>query len=194
VSIFYLKMSELYEAVVQYYNTNTDKLENETGGKIRSGRGNTVEGIMDIIGKSLNFDCRVGTSDKQRITIVSNGREYSQEHQVDRHLYFDNRLVAIVECKAYLDSCYYVRACSDFKRMKKRYPHIKAYVFALENSISDEAVAFTDVDYDNSCDGIFYMCNGKRSSSKPIYKKEFAKTIQQEHLSSFVQQLRTLLD
>lgn len=186
-------MSDLYNSIVEYYNTNTDKLENETGGKIRAGRGNIVETMVDMICKSLGIECRVGTSDLQRISIVSNGKEYSQEHQVDRHLYVGGRLIAVVECKAYLDSCYYVRACSDFKRMKKLHPNIKSYVFALENSISDEAVVFTDVDYDKSCDGIFYMCTGKRSSSKPIYKKEFAKVIRPESLASFVEQLRTLL-
>ena len=129
----------------------------------------------------------------QTITIMSNGKVYSQKHQVDRHLYVNNKLVAVVECKAYLDACYYVRACSDFKRMKKLHPNVKSYVFALENSISDESVVFTDADYDNSCDGVFYMCTGKRSSSKPIYKKEFAKVIQQESLTSFVEQLRTLI-
>jgi len=193
-TFYFAKMSDLYSRIVEYYNTNTDKLENETGGKVRAGRGNLVESMVDMICKSLNIECRVGTSDMQTITIMSNGKVYSQKHQVDRHLYVDNKLVAVVECKAYLDSCYYVRACSDFKRMKKLHPNVKSYVFALENSISDESVVFTDADYDNSCDGVFYMCTGKRSSSKPIYKKEFAKVIQQESLSSFVQQLRTLLD
>ena len=185
---------ELFQQCVTHFTTGHEALEHvQEGGAIRGSRGTLVENMIDIICHSLGIEVRIGTSDLQTITIMHKDREYRCEHQVDRHLYAKGKLIAIVECKAYLDSCYYVRASSDFKRMKMAHPSVKAFVFALENSISENALVFTDADFDNSCDGIFYMCDGKRSSSKPIYKKEFAKPLNRKSFDAFVTTLRTLL-
>ena len=185
---------ELFQRCVQHVRSGHDALEHvQEGGAIRGARGTLVETMIDLICADLGIESRIGTNDTQPIVLTRNGKEFRCEHQVDRHLYVKGRLVAIVECKAYLDSCYYVRASSDFKRMKLLHPSIKAFVLALENSISEDAVVFTDADYDNVCDGIFYMCDGKRSSSKPIYKKQFAKSLHRAQFDAFVTALRTLL-
>jgi hypothetical protein len=172
------------------------KLESITdGGEIRALRGITCENMVDMICKELNIESRVGSKDLQTITITGrDGIEYTTKHQVDRHLYHKEKMIAIVECKSYLDSCYYVRTCSDFKRMAILHPNIKKIVFALENSISDNSKAFTDIDFDYVCDDIFYMCKGKRSSSKPIYTSEFSKEICPEQFETFITFLRSLLD
>jgi hypothetical protein len=77
--------------------------------------------------------------------------------------------------------------------MKIAHPDIKCYIFALENSISESSKVFTDVETDDVCDGVFYMCDGKRSSSKPIYKKEFYKTINETSFNAFVDTMKSLL-
>ena len=166
----------------------------EGGGELRQTRGNVCETMIDIVCRHLGIESRIGDDDCQTITIIGrDGVTYTRQQQLDRHLYFNKKLIAVIECKAYLDSCYYVRACNDFKRMSIKHPTLKKYVFALENAIADDAVAFTDVDFNYVCDKIFYMCDGKRSSSKPIYKKEFAKPINIASLRAFIQELRTLI-
>jgi hypothetical protein len=187
------KMSLFDEITAHYTKLNTALQAETAGGTIRGARGTLVETMIDIIAKHLGLEARVGDADLKEITVEHNGKIYKAQHQVDRHLYYKGKFVAIVECKAYLDSCYYVRACHDFKRMKRSYPGIKAYVFALEDWISHEAKIFTDADFDNVCDGTFFMCEGKRSSAKPIYKAEYAKTIKEDKLEAFVSTMRTLL-
>ena len=63
----------------------------------------------------------------------------------------------------YLDSCYYVRACDDFKLFKKFGYNIKTFIFTLEDSIKKETKLFTDYLTDNVCDDIFYMLDGKKN-------------------------------
>ena len=92
----------------------------------------------------------------------------------------------MIECKAYLDSCYYVRACDDFKLFGKFGYNIPGYIFTLENSIDEDTRIFTDYVTDNSCKGIFYMLDGKRSSSKPIYNQHFRKQINKDKLIAFI--------
>lgn len=184
----------LFDEITAHYTKLNTALQAETaGGTIRGARGTLVETMIDIIAKHLGLESRVGDKDLKEITVQHNGKTYVAQHQVDRHLYYKGKFVAIVECKAYLDSCYYVRACHDFKRMKRSYPDIKAYVFSLEDSISHEAKIFTDADFDNVCDGVFFMCDGKRSSAKPIYKAEHAKIIIQAKLEAFHAHLALLI-
>ena len=185
----------LYDHITAHYNAALAPLDVATvgGGAIRSARGELVEGMIDIICESIGLTAKKGTTDMQTVTIERGGKVFNLQHQVDRHIYRDDKLVAIVECKAYLDSCYYVRACSDFKRMKIAHPDIRCFVFALENSISEESKVFTDVETDDVCDGVFYMCDGKRSSSKPIYEKKYYKAINPDKFAEFISTMQSLL-
>lgn len=184
-----------FPRLCEYIKSQYSKVELlKDGGGIRLLRGITCETMVDIICESLNIESRVGSSDFQLITITGrDGKEYSTRHQVDRHLYYNNKIIAVVECKSYLDSCYYTRACSDFKRMSVLHPNIKKYIFALENNISDSTIAFTDVEFDYVCNDIFYMCNGKRKSKKPIYEKDFSKELVYENVERFINELKTNL-
>jgi hypothetical protein len=186
------KMESLY--VMQEEMLKQPKEQQEAlGGKLREARGSLVEGIIDVICAKLGIESRVGDNDLQVIRVEADGVVHTMEHQVDRHLYHGGKLIAVVECKAYLDACMYVRACSDFKRMKKLHPTIKSFLFALEDSQAAKAKAFTDVDFDNVCDGIFHMCDGKRSSARPLYTRQFAKEIVQAKFEAFVNALKALL-
>ena len=112
---------------------------------------------------------------------------YSKDHQVDRHVYRNGVPVLFIECKAYLDACYYTRACDDFKVMRLRHPHVPCIVVALENSIADSAKAFTDAVSDGVCSQVFYLCEGKRSSTRPLYQREYEKPISVEALLAYLQ-------
>ena len=188
--------SSLHSRICTDYSAKNDSLDSVSeGGVVRAARGNLVESMIDTIADALGLEARVGSKDFQTITVTDKrtGKVHSQKHQVDRHIYHKGKLVAIVECKAYLDSCYYVRACSDFARMKMAHPDIKCFLFALEDSISEESRVFTDAESNYVCDDIFFLCEGKRSSAKPIYKKEFAKPLLADRLKRFIQAMESLV-
>jgi len=192
VTHYKAKMETLYTLQEEALKQPKEQQE-ALGGKLREARGTLVEGMIDVICAKLGIESRVGDTDLQEIRVEADGVVHTMEHQVDRHLYHGGKLIAVVECKAYLDACMYVRACSDFKRMKKLHPTIKSFLFALEDSQAAKAKAFTDVDFDNVCDGIFHMCDGKRSSARPLYTRQFAKEIVQAKFVAFVNALKALL-
>jgi hypothetical protein len=174
--------------------------DNYSGGKMRGDRGEDIEtfvkNIIHMIGDLYKVNvCAVkGTTDKKELVLNHNDKTIKKDHQVDIHIYKDNVFIAVIECKAYLDSCYYVRACDDFKLFKKFGYEIKQYIFALENSIDENTKIFTDVITDNVCDDIFYMLDGKRTSTKPVYDKKHKKQINKEKLTYFIKTLQKLID
>jgi len=173
--------------------------ENYSGGKMRGDRGDDIENFckdtIKIIGDlyKLNVYVLKGTNDKKELSLNHKDQIIKKDHQVDIHIYKDNQFIAVIECKAYLDSCYYVRACDDFRLFKKFGYNIKNYIFSLENSIDENTRLFTDIVTDNSCDDIFYMLDGKRTSTKPVYDKKYKKPINKEKLLHFILSLKNLL-
>lgn len=168
------------------------------GGKMRGTRGEDIEtfvrSLIHKIGTTFqkNIYARKGTDDKKLCSIKDTN--IKKDHQVDVHIYVNHQFVAVIECKAYLDSCYYVRACDDFKLFKKFEYHVKHYIFTLENSLDEDTRIFTDYVNDNICDKIFYILDGKRSSSKPIYDKKFQKNINPLHLNTFIDTIYELAE
>jgi len=173
--------------------------ENFSGGKMRGDRGVEIEHlVINIIEKfgdvyKVNVRAVKGSKDKKELVLNHNGKIIKKDHQVDIHIYKDDVFIAVIECKAYLDSCYYVRACDDFRLFKKFGYNIKKYIFSLENSIDENTKIFTDVDNDYACDDIFYMLDGKRTSNKPVYDKKFKKPINKDKLTYFIKSLKTIL-
>ena len=173
--------------------------ENFSGGKMRGDRGVEIEQlVINIIEKfgdvyKLNIRAVKGSKDKKELVLNHSGKIIKKDHQVDIHIYKDDVFIAVIECKAYLDSCYYVRACDDFRLFKKFGYNIKKYIFSLENSIDENTKIFTDVDNDYACDDIFYMLDGKRTSSKPVYDKKYKKSINKDKLTYFIKTLKTIL-
>lgn len=164
-----------------------------SGGKMREKRGSDIETFVrttiNKIGELLNIDlhARRGNDDKKILTIhLEDGKILSKEHQVDVHIYLNDMFIAVIECKAYLDSCYYVRACDDFKMFKKFDYNVKNCIFTLENSIAEDTKIFIDFINENICDEIFYLLDGKRTSSKPIYDVKHKKTINKNVLTKFI--------
>jgi len=165
---------------------------------MRADRGDDIENyvkdIINIIKKIYNINiCAIkGINDKKELKIPKT--EIKKYHQVDIHIYKNDVFVAVIECKSYLDSCYYTRACNDFKLFEKFGYDIKKYIFSLEDSIKEETKIFIDYETDNICNDIFYILDGKRSSTKPIYDKKYKKNINKEKLKYFVESLQKLLN
>jgi len=182
--------NKLYNIINEWCKSNAKGC---TGGEMREKRGSDIEifvlTTINKIGELLNIDLRAccGNDDKKDLIInLSNGKKLIKQHQVDIHIYLNNTFVAVIECKSYLDSCYYVRACNDFKMFKKFDYNIKNYIFTLENAISEDTKLFTDYMNENICDNIFYMLDGKRTSSKPIYDIKHVKSINEKELTKFI--------
>jgi hypothetical protein len=164
-----------------------------SGGEMREQRGSDIETfvrtIIDKIGELLKIDlkARCGNDDKKDLIIsLPDGKKITKQHQVDVHIYLNDKFVAVIECKAYLDACYYVRACDDFKMFKKFDYNVKNCIFTLENAISEDTKLFTDFISEYICDNIFYILDGKRTSSKPVYDIKHKKTINKNELTKFI--------
>jgi len=161
-----------------------------SGGEMRENRGSDIESFVrntiNKIGELLHIHliAKRGNDDKKTLTIPDT--KINKKHQVDVHIYLNGEFIAVIECKSYLDSCYYVRACDDFKLFRKFDYKVKNYIFTLENSISKETKIFTDFITENICDDVFYLLEGKRSSTKPIYDIKYKKCINKKSLIRFI--------
>ena len=177
----------------------TTYTSNYSGGKMRGDRGEDIETFVinsiNYIGKELktNLIAKKGSSDKKLMKLEINNKVIKKMHQVDVHVYLNKNFICAIECKAYLDSCYYVRACDDFKLFKKFGYDIKNYIFTLENSIDEDTKLFTDHITDNICDNVFYILDGKRSSSKPIYDERYKKEINNDNFINFIEFIFNLI-
>jgi myo-inositol-1-phosphate synthase len=186
------------EAIMENWcKSHTNKC---TGGEMRGARGEDIElfvrNLVASIGlaREINLVAKKGTTDKKILRLHKGGRDYVKKHQVDVHIYLNDVFIAVIECKAYLDSCYYSRACEDFQLFKKFGYDLKQYVFSLENTIEMEAKLFRDAVTDDVCSGVFYALDGKRSSEKPVYDTQYRKKVNVEKLKEFVSMLYSLGD
>lgn len=183
-----------------------------TGGKMRCERGEDIERFVifsiDTIRNYYDVPlfARRGSSDLKLMEIqypstpspdidsesatAPEPKTIIKHHQVDVHVYFKDQFVCAIECKAYLDSCFYTRACEDFSLFRRFNYNVKCIVFALENSIDSDTKLFIDYTKDYVCDDVFYILDGKRSSTKPIYNKKYAKPI---HHIKFVNYINFIL-
>lgn len=159
-------------------------------GKMRADRGEDIEQIVRNIIKQIavatntNLTAKRGNNDKKELHIQNT--DIYKMHQVDVHIYLNDEFIAVIECKSYLDSCYYVRACDDFDLFRKFHYNVKKFIFTLENCIDPDTKTFIDYVKDNVCDDIFYMMNGKRSPVKPIYDTKYRKIINENNLLRFI--------
>ena len=115
-------------------------------GVVRESMGKLVEKFVDDVCDMLNqkfdanIECKFGESDRIPITNKS-GRVLG--FQVDKHIYIDSELKAIVECKSYLDRSMLIRASDDIGRIKQGVEKdIKGFVLSLENAVAQQAEDF----------------------------------------------------
>jgi hypothetical protein len=182
-------MSNL-QTYIKYYEDNvqlaTSFANKGEMGMVRSTMKEVVEGLLDLIWKT-----EIGGESKKNDFIESVSKSgYSLKFQVDRHLYHtDGTMAKIGECKAYLDRCFMERASSDFGRILNGVQSKPTtFILALENSVSDKAYEYY-MDEGN-IHKVFYLCDGKRSSTKPIWRNPHYKPINETKLQDFVDFIR----
>ena len=174
---------------------------NMSGGENRAYSGATVELCIDTIMDmfktlypTLGIEVK-GDSDK--ITVLGKDGEAYTEESVDRHIYINGKLELIIECKTYLDKCYLQRAADDFRLIRKGTGHpIQAWVVSLENAISDMAYNFfmyqDDETYINEC---FFLSDGKRASSRPIYRnRNYENRLNIEKIRILIEKFNTFFE
>ena len=182
-------MSNL-QTYIKYYEDNVKLAASFANkgemGMVRSTMKEVVEGLLDLIWKT-----EIGGESKKNDFIESVSKSgYTLKFQVDRHLYHtDGTMAKIGECKAYLDRCFMERASSDFGRILNGVQSKPTtFILALENSVSDKAYEYY-MD-EGSIHKVFYLCDGKRSSTKPIWRNPHYKPINETKLQDFVDFIR----
>lgn len=173
---------------------NVKYQDNSTEGKMRQLRGSTIEQfivkLINEISHKMNLEifAYIGTKRPIIVSVYDNTQDKPllKPCQVDVHIFHKKIPIQIIECKSYLDSCYHMRALSDFRIIKKSFPNLKAYIFSLENAISNDTLIFNEIALDGQCDGIFFMMAGKRTSTKQIYVSKYKKKIDRELLATFL--------
>jgi len=185
-------MENIVNEVISYYNDQilSDVIyeqNDNAGGKVRQKNGNLVESIVGIIIKEL---CKLIEIDEYKITgksedsIRISSKNGYIDASVDVHMSINNKSVLFSECKTYLDKCYLDRANSDLSHFKKLDSNNSCIIVSLENAVATNAENyFLD---EGTIDKIFYLVDGKRSSSKPIWKSEFYKPINIDVLKELI--------
>lgn len=172
----------------QFYNKLITNLENASklsGGPLRQEMGDMVEKLVDDIWEGLckkypNVNARIEKGSSNPLTIFDNKGNKIQE-SVDRHCFINNKLIACVECKTYLDKCFLQRADSDFHLMKMA-TNFNAIILSLENATS--ADSFNFFINQNNIDKIFFLADGRRDSKKHISKNR--ERIKNDYIENFI--------
>ena len=172
----FTEIESMYNTAMSEANRVYEESENG-GGKVRQANGDLVENIFKKVSylvcnmhgfTSVNI---TGKSD-DCIRIFSKNGGYI-DAAVDVHVKVPSTINFFAECKTYLDKCYLDRASSDLKHFKK--DGNVCFIIALENAVSSTSETyFLDEGYINK---IFYLVDGKRSSKKPIWKKNHFKPL-----------------
>lgn len=140
--------------------------EHISGGMLRQLRGHFVENTISTIIKKINNNLDIKMNDK--ITIVTK-KGNTKIHGTDIHVYDNGVLKSVIECKSYIDACYYERACMDMKIFKNHNKSIKTIVISLEDSIKPNTKNFYDEIFNNSIDKLYILTEYKRNSKKPLW-------------------------
>jgi hypothetical protein len=156
---------------IKYYNKHVAVLNEiylkEGQGAVRSSVGELYEGLCFQILNKIDPSLKILKNDY--LTLRSKCQKYKLDNiQVDWHVYKDNKLILIIECKTYLDVCYLKRAIDDFETIRKIKKNVPAIVFAGQNAVGKNAWGFYKEEYD--FESFFVNTTKNRNSSKPIYK------------------------
>jgi len=179
--------SKIVKAITSFYKKEINRISsfsgrNNVGGKIRQAMGDLGETLCTLswsliaeLYKDIEKPIapKKGEDDKIRC-INKKGHEYFAH--VDRHCYINKNFVLAIEAKSYLDACYCARASSDFRLLKMYFNKgLLCIVISIEDAIKESSKNF--IEDEEWVDKIFILTDGKRSSSRPIWKKEFRKKL-----------------
>ena len=179
----------------RFYSISLNRM---TEGETRDMAGNFVEKILQNIFDTINLYLpnnqkiisKVGKTDYLSKTICYRTKILVLDKiQVDRHIFSQERRIAFIENKTYLDGTYFDRALSDFKKIAQALKQhniqpdsVKYIIFAGQNAIDTNRFANYEAEFweetkylaKNTNLGLetktFFFLKGKRASNKPWYK------------------------
>lgn len=156
--------TSLYNKQVSLLKNTYDK---KGQGAVRNSVGKLYEDLCYHILNKIDPSLKIVKNDY--LTVYSKSKKYKIKNiQVDWHVYKDNELVLIIECKTYLDVCYLKRAIDDFETIRKVKKDIPSIIFAGQNAVGKNAWGYYSEEY--NFDTFFVNTTKKRNSKKPIYK------------------------
>jgi hypothetical protein len=106
----------------EIFNTSLDNLnkilnswvdDKKTGGALREDRGTQTEKFVrdtiDLIGKKFDkkLFAKIGSNDKKKLQIKIKEEIIQKEHQVDVHIYLDDKFISIIEFTNYFIAFFY---------------------------------------------------------------------------------------
>lgn len=183
------KIDDFYIKTINSVSRYSGK--NNVGGKIRQSMGDLGEELVRVawmeVAKvysdiSKPVEPKKGEND-QKECVDKNGNTYNAH--VDKHCYIEDKFALAVEAKSYLDSCYYARASSDFRLLKQYYDKdLTCAVVSIEDAAKESSKKF--IENEGWVDATFILADGKRSSAKPIWKKQFRKELNHEKVGALI--------
>ena len=167
----------------------------KTEGEIRYAAGELVEHVLQSVFDAINtfleqdkIISKVGRTDYLNKKIIYKGEEFINDKiQVDRHVWYKGKRIALIEKKTYLYSCYYERALADFKKIAQslfqhgQNPLDSSFiVFAGQKAGKDNTLLTYEAEFWSETKSLtndvgivpntIYFLKGIRSSAKPLYK------------------------
>lgn len=165
---------------------------NNTGGKIRQAMGDLGEDLSALVWleiaklyKDLEKPIKPKKGESDQIKCVNESGNTFYAH-VDKHCYIDGKFVLAIESKSYLDSCYYYRASNDFRLLKQYHDtNLICIVVSIEDAAKEESKKF--IEDERWVNKTFVLTDGKRSSAKPIWRKEFRKELNIKRVQALIE-------
>lgn len=187
----------IIDKVDSFYEKRLNKIskyanQNNTGGKIRQAMGNLGEDLSALawieiakIYSDIEKAIKPKKGEKDQIKCINkNGNEFYAH--VDKHCYINGKFILAIEAKSYLDSCYYYRASNDFRLLKLYFDKkLICIVVSIEDAAKKESKNF--IEDEKWIDKTFILTDGKRSSTKPIWKRKFRKKLNFNKIKNFVE-------
>ena len=144
------------------------------GGEVRAIMGSLFETIAYQICMLVNPNLVILHNDYKTLTLEDkDGNIFTNDVQVDHHVYLRGELVLVIECKTYLDKSMLTRAIKEFEGIRNDHAITSNKVLPCAILTGQNSVNKNRLGYAN-CEQPFdlFLLNSteKRSSKKPIYQ------------------------
>jgi len=168
-----------------------------SGGDQRSWSGNLVEDtVRELLSEFCSeyyfeiFPSQLIKGESDGLVLHNSGGFIKVK--LDWHLYIKDRLALVIECKSYLDSSFLNRAVNSTSLIRRSVGYnVPSIVVALEKALSDDALNFWLAE--REVDDVFFLMDGARKSSEPIYKPEYRKDVNAGVLHALVDKLYNII-
>lgn len=128
--------------------------------------------------------------------ILNNIDKYYYKLSVDKQVFYKDKLIVGIECKAYTENAMLKRILVDFSLLKTIYPNMSCYLFQLESQLGGDYSKLNDIVYGSPATHTLmsYFPNvnlkiqtfikGERKVDKPIHK--YFKPIEKEEIKKAI--------